>query len=231
MILRPAITIVVGLLVILLGLAAPSVALSNAGAAHPGSWSSPGGHHHSSAISRGHNGHLFPFLTWLRDSTIEIVFGRPTSRSKKGTAQNDASLRRDYSNDVVIRFNVTTAEEEKALSDAADRLFLDIWAFTADFVDIRLHKDDIASLLTLLPQSLHKAHAPLIQDLTSAIWANYPSKSFGRAELDSSPLDPATVRRSRDGTDNIFFRDYQPMPVRAKPPPPSCVQLPNSLDR
>lgn len=171
------------------------------------------GAHHSHHASRGRNGHVFPFLTWLRDSTIELVFGRPSSKSQNKASTPYGGLQHNYGNEIVVRFNVTSAEEEGALSEAADRLFLDVWAFTTEYVDIRLHKDDVASLLSLLPTSLRSGYSTLIPDLAAAVWATYPSKPFDRNEFESIRLDPATIRAPRDGIDNIFFQDYQPMPV------------------
>jgi extracellular matrix protein 14 len=173
-------------------------------------------HHHSGTPSAGRfsthqtsshhrSGHVFPFLTWLRDSTIELVLGRPIRLSSK---KEPASVeeRRTFEDEVVIRFNVTSKEEEQAISKAADTLFLDIWAFMTEYVDIRLHKDDIVSLCTLLPRSLHTAYKVLIYDLDTVAAATYPTK-------DLSQLKPAALLNVDDGFENIFFQDYQPMPV------------------
>lgn len=173
---------------------------------------------HQSANRDG--GHVFPLLRWIRDSAVEIVFGRPASSGRGGArgGRNPGSVRQyggaaraRYSNDVVVRFNVTSLEEEAALEDAAGRLFLDVWAFTDDYVDVRLHKDDVASLMTLLPSSLHPA--VLIPDVAAAVWATYPSYSSGKETLGLDWVDPATIRPSAEGVDNIFFRDYQPLSV------------------
>jgi extracellular matrix protein 14 len=48
-----------------------------------------------------------------------------------------------YGGDVVLRFNISTSEEEAALSEAADTLFLDVWEFADSWVDIRLREDDV----------------------------------------------------------------------------------------
>jgi extracellular matrix protein 14 len=44
---------------------------------------------------------------------------------------------------VVLRFNLSTPEEEKALAEVADTLFLDIWGFANNWADIRLREDDV----------------------------------------------------------------------------------------
>ena len=54
-----------------------------------------------------------------------------------------AKLLAKYGGDVVLRFNLTTPEDERALAEAADTLFLDVWEFTNNWADIRLRKDDV----------------------------------------------------------------------------------------
>ncbi|KAK4241224.1 hypothetical protein C8A03DRAFT_12464 [Achaetomium macrosporum] len=148
--------------------------------------------------------HVFPFLKWLRDSAVEVVFGKPSSRAK--TTRPTAQLATRYRNDVVVRFNVTNSEEEGALARAAEQMFLDVWAFTPDYVDVRLDKDDVSALLTLLPRSLQPS--VLIPDVAAAVWATYPSAAENH-RFESSMADAAKLRTSPDGLGNIFFRDYQ----------------------
>ena len=123
-----------------------------------------------------------------------------------------------YGGDVVLRFNISSAEEVTALAEAVHVLFLDVWEFNSDWVDIRLSKDVVPSLLGLLPPSLHHAHTPLMHDLAQAIFESYPSLTFD--EPLSRPQDPparpfSPVLQPSSSTDqtNIFFRDYQPLSV------------------
>ena len=44
-----------------------------------------------------------------------------------------------------MRFEIRSAEEAQALSDAIDVLLLDVWEFTPDWVDVRLSKDVVSS--------------------------------------------------------------------------------------
>ena len=62
-----------------------------------------------------------------------------------------------YGNDLVLRFTITTPEEAAALAEAADTLFLDVWEFNADWVDIRIAKD----VVRLLP-SCSSSSCPVI---------------------------------------------------------------------
>ena len=51
------------------------------------------------------------------------------------------SLLARYGGDVVLRFNITSQEEAKALAGAANILFLDVWEYNTEWADIRLAKD------------------------------------------------------------------------------------------
>ncbi|KAK3308673.1 uncharacterized protein B0T15DRAFT_524984 [Chaetomium strumarium] len=156
----------------------------------------------------GSPSHVFPFLKWLRDSAVEVVFGKPSSSTK--TMWPIAQLSTRYRNDVVVRFNVTNSEEEGALARAAEQMFLDVWAFTPDYVDLRLGKDDVPALLTLLPGTLQPS--VLIPDLAAAVWATYPPAAENK-RFEPRIADAAKIRTSPDGLGNIFFRDYQTLPV------------------
>lgn len=166
----------------------------------------------------------FPLLRWLRDSAIEVVFGSRTERTNPdGNTSNGAdyaAVQARYRHDVVVRFNVTNQGEEQALSEAADRLFLDVWAVkTREFVDVRLHRDDLPSLLTLLPQSLQQP-LTLVTDVAEKVWGTYPqgkkvkvktqgSKKEGTEEM----FDHRMLAPNVPGVDNLFFSDYQPLSV------------------
>ncbi|KAK3685988.1 hypothetical protein B0T22DRAFT_492804 [Podospora appendiculata] len=161
------------------------------------------------------DGHVFPFLKWLRDSAAEVIFGKPSSaRGSKDTKPSQAgALQHRYRNDVVLRFNVSTSDEEGALAKAAQQLLLDVWALTPEFVDIRIQKDYIPPLLSLLPTSLQPS--VLIPDVGAAVWATYPSKkAAAKTRFDSNMVvDPVESRKLVDGVDNLFFSDYQTLPV------------------
>jgi extracellular matrix protein 14 len=92
-------------------------------------------------------------LTWLRDKTIEKIFGLPSKSTKivdqsaisrPSKPQLPAKLLAKYGGDVVLRFNLTTPQEEKSLAEAAETLFLDVWEFTNNWADIRLKEDEVA---------------------------------------------------------------------------------------
>ncbi|KAM5356374.1 hypothetical protein ACJ41O_003020 [Fusarium nematophilum] len=156
------------------------------------------------------NTRLFPFLTKLRDNAIEFIFGSHPSKAD-GPPPVFNELREQYANQLVLRFNVTTSHEEGALADAAARLFLDVWAFTEDYVDIRIYADKVGPLLSLLPKSLHKAYSTLIPNLAAAVYQSLPTDG-NPAHSDPQTVAPMLKVASSPG-DNLFFQDYQPLPV------------------
>lgn len=94
---------------------------------------------------------VFPQMAWLRDTAVEKWFGIPPKAAKPGidkypvSSQLPATLLAKYGGDVVLRFNLTTPDDEKMLAEAADTLFLDVWEFTSNWADIRLREDDVGS--------------------------------------------------------------------------------------
>jgi len=74
----------------------------------------------------------------------------------------------------------------------------------------------VPSLLGLLPTSLHKAYSHLMPDLARTIYQSYPSITFEAPQLPERHTEhsfTSSVRTASGATDNIFFRDYQPLSV------------------
>ncbi|KAK4168958.1 hypothetical protein QBC43DRAFT_356471 [Cladorrhinum sp. PSN259] len=162
--------------------------------------------------ARHGQGHIFPLLRWLRDSAFEAVLGKPSTRQKTTkTARPGSDVHTRYMNEIVVRFNVTNSEEEAALSNAAKQLFLDVWAFTPEFVDIRIYKDYLPSMLTLLPKSLQPY--VLIPNVQAAVSATFPSQAAEKSTLDFSVVDKSKMHTSFDGMSNLFFQQYQTLSV------------------
>lgn len=159
---------------------------------------------------------IFPHLTKLRDATIEAIFGAPKpvlktpTHLKKSSSRTPASVKARYNKDVVLRFNMSTPEEVAALEGAADTLFLDVWAFTTTWADIRIAESDLPSLLGLLPKSLQTSYAPLMPNLSDAIYATYPSKKESTMKTKHSFTD---LTAQAGDSNNMFFSDYQPLSV------------------
>lgn len=168
---------------------------------------------------------------WRRLSgrLIDTIWGLPKSeignvaQILKTNAQAPPHTLARYGGDVVLRFNVSTAEEAQGLAEAADTLLLDVWEFSREWVDIRLSKDIVGPLLGLLPASLQQSHTPLLRerDLAQAIFDTYPSPRGPPARSNEPAQGPSHPRvelfsptlQQHDGETNIFFNDYQPLSV------------------
>lgn len=82
----------------------------------------------------------------LSDAIIRRVWGLEDTKSSSQIDNGAASgpgrdLIARYGEDIVLRFTIKTAEEASALAEAAEILFLDVWEFNSDWVDIRIAKD------------------------------------------------------------------------------------------
>ncbi|QDS75191.1 hypothetical protein FKW77_008643 [Venturia effusa] len=126
----------------------------------------------------------------------------PSYRSPLHGSSPRSSAR--YGRDVVLRFNVSNSAEARSLAVASEQLYLDVWEFNEDWVDVRLAKDVVPSLLGLLPPSLQKAHAPLMPHFGLAEVIDQSTPSTG-----SHAFTPTLQPHSKD----LFFSDYQPLSV------------------
>jgi extracellular matrix protein 14 len=141
---------------------------------------------------------------WARD-----VFYR-SDRNKRFQSNKPAPNHRlsQYLHDIVLRFNVTGDDEAKALADAINTLYLDLWSATKEHVDIRIAQGTVPLLLDLLPESIRSSHAPLMHSLAETALETYPHTV-------QSPVPQLQVPLEQQGlkTDNLFFRNYQPWSV------------------
>jgi extracellular matrix protein 14 len=162
-------------------------------------------------------------FAWLRDSLIHRIWGVPPRghenqaqcRHQRSKFSAPPNFRSRYSGDVVLRFKINSEEEAKALAEVSDILYLDVWESTDEWADIRLAKDVIPSVLSLLPQSLKIAYTPLMHDLAQTIYESYPSHSPNHekpshrgftSSLHGSTTQPGDSRE-------LFFQEYQPLSV------------------
>ncbi|KAI9779359.1 MAG: putative metallocarboxypeptidase ecm14 [Peltula sp. TS41687] len=177
---------------------------------------------------RGEPNEISGFWVLFRDLFVRSVFGLPKANDRQGgtllpsTEKMQASrngspsnLLARYGGDLVLRFEINDADEAKALAEASNILFLDVWESREDWVDIRISKEVIPSLLGLLPPTMQRSHKPVIQDLAQAVFNSYPTSESvhfsappaqGRSTL-------APVHTSGRPVENLFFRDYQPLSV------------------
>ena len=83
----------------------------------------------------------------IRNGFVERFLGRRHGQLEHERQKHlglGSSLMSRYSGDVVLRFNLTTPEEGKAMVEAAQILFLDVWSATKTHVDIRLSEDVVS---------------------------------------------------------------------------------------
>jgi extracellular matrix protein 14 len=93
--------------------------------------------------------HPSPPAPWRRftNTLISNIWQLPDSQSpirstRDGNGRTEASqAAARYGQDIVLRFNLSSADEAHAIADAAQDLYLDIWEFNENWVDIRLAKD------------------------------------------------------------------------------------------
>ncbi|KAJ4369466.1 putative metallocarboxypeptidase ecm14 [Didymella sp. IMI 355093] len=141
--------------------------------------------------------------TWRRlsDAIIRKIWslpdGQKSLREHTGNAHQAATEQfvSRYGDDVVLRFKIRTADEAKALAEASDVLFLDVWEFNEDWADIRVAKD-------------------VDLDLAQAIFDSYPSSSATQSHQDDHSYAPnlkPVPRKGKGG--HPFLQDYQPLSV------------------
>lgn len=161
-----------------------------------------------------HERHESPFRR-VRDAVIERIWGVPSKPKSKiytaGQSQAPTNYRARYGDDVVLRFRFETQSEAQALSEAVDILYLDVWEFAADWIDLRLPKAVVPSLLGLLPDSLHKSYLPVMHDLAQAVHDTYPGAT--RDVHHNSASMPQQESLAPADSHDLFFDEYQPLSV------------------
>lgn len=155
----------------------------------------------------------------FRDAIIEKIFSLPQkSKSHTGCTGKiptaPTNFRTRYGNDVVLRFTFESEEEVKALSEASNILYLDVWEFTDEWVDIRIAKDVVPSFLSLLPDSLHNSYSPVMHDLAQAVYDTYPISSTSENSPSAYGITPFhKISKSSYLPHDRFFQEYQPLSV------------------
>ena len=89
----------------------------------------------------------------LRDLVVQTIWEVPPyhrvchTKSKPKVLNPESStsqtLLARYGGDVVLRFNITSQDEAKALAEATNVLFVDVWEFNTEWADVRLGRDSV----------------------------------------------------------------------------------------
>ena len=159
------------------------------------------------------------FFPRVRDSIIHTVWGPPLKPRSLHTCHRvkpseTIKSHSRYDNDVVLRFNIDSEEDVKVLAEVSDMLYLDVWESTNQWVDIRMAKDVVSSVLGLLPPSMQHKYSPLMHDLAQTVYESYPSdlpKEDHRPQRGYGTLHLPT--KSREDSRELFFQEYQPLSV------------------
>lgn len=155
----------------------------------------------------------------LRNALIEKIWSIPdptvnTVSSAPPATRTPENFCARYGGDVVLRFQVKTEDEVKALSKATNILYLDVWDATNEWVDIRIAKDVVPSFIGLLPASLRDSYTPLMHDLARAVYETYPDpRSTEGSSLISGVTTVHDWALSKSTPEDLFFQDYQPLSV------------------
>lgn len=102
----------------------------------------------------------------LRDNVVRLIWNVPSEDQLKittpqtpiPTSNPPPSLLERYGGDLVLRFEIKSAAEASALAEAINVLFLDVWEFTSEWVDIRLSKDVVRLVTGFVSGSLPLPH-------------------------------------------------------------------------
>ncbi|CAG8924560.1 unnamed protein product [Penicillium salamii] len=146
--------------------------------------------------------------TKIRDWVIGSIWNLDRTCSKYSSPPSNIHQR--YGSDVVLRFLLRQPDEAEALSAASQVLYLDTWAITSEFVDIRLAEEMIPSLLDLLPLTLRSSYTPLMDNLADKIYASYPSNHHDNLDFGAGG---AFDGQKTAVIGDLFFQEYQPLSV------------------
>lgn len=102
-------------------------------------------------VSHDTNGRSW--FSHIRDSLIQTIWHIPSENGEtkvdcksSATSGPPSTLIARYGGDLVLRFEINSVEEAEALAEAVNVLFLDVWEFTTEWVDIRLSKDVVSAV-------------------------------------------------------------------------------------
>ena len=97
------------------------------------------------ALPQGTRSHQ-PAWRAFSDKIIERIWGSEDVGIKSiHWEEPQKHTRSRHDEDLLLRFNISTAEEAASLAAIADSMYLDVWEFNRDWVDIRIAKNTVRS--------------------------------------------------------------------------------------
>lgn len=181
----------------------------------------------NSRLESKSRGQYSGLLSLLCDTRLKTLVGacyyhdhqNNNSNNNHGPAKDNfhAHLVSKYADHMLLRFNISTASEQDAFYSAVDTLLLDVWSVTRDHTDVRVRAGDVKALLGMLPTSLHDAHTVLSHDLSGHVSGTYPDTFKQQFQTQAAAYSDVHVNQLA-ASDDLFFRDYQPLPVCCPPP-------------
>ena len=126
------------------------------------------------------------WFTRFRDNVIQTIWRIPPpgasinahSGDLSSTSSPPQSFLSRYGRDLVLRFNITSIEEAGALAEAINVLFLDVWEYTPQWVDIRLSKDVVSDTGSRL-------HRQVLIDIFTGAFTSWSITSISTARTHS----------------------------------------------
>lgn len=87
-----------------------------------------------------------PIWRVFSDKIIEKIWGLEEAATKRTQwKEPQINTKSRYDEDLLLRFNISTAEEAASLAAVAESMFLDVWEFNKNWVDIRIAKNTVRS--------------------------------------------------------------------------------------
>lgn len=85
----------------------------------------------------------------VRNSAVRWLWSHPSTYENRVAPEIRENSWSQYRDDVVLRFNLSSAAESIALGEAVNTLFLDVWQHTGSWVDLRIAKATVSALICL----------------------------------------------------------------------------------
>jgi hypothetical protein len=106
---------------------------------------------------------------WLRPGHQSPICAGPDCSSQK----SETSYRQTIEDDIVLRFDLSTPEEARAIANAADTILLDIWTFKENWVHARIPESRVRTMPVFYILALEIMRSILISFRSAIYFACY----------------------------------------------------------